>query len=110
VTDRAEGASLIAHRHHDGAVILEPADEEVPEDDPDERRPPAEGQRDEGAKDGAQGGDALELKPPQHIFADREILDAVGIHMGRGGASGIGRPYRAVIPFAIYAIGHEIRD
>jgi hypothetical protein len=110
VRDRAEGSALLPDREHHGAVVLQPTDEEVAPDDPQERGNPTEGDADERAKDGPEGGDALELVAPEDVPTDWEILHPIHVHVCRGGLLCIGTPDVPVNPPSVDEVGDRIES
>src|SRR5207245_4487974 len=65
ISDRTERPALFPDGQHHRAVVLQPADEEVPADNPNQRGKPSELDPDERPEDRTEGRDAFELVSPK---------------------------------------------
>src|SRR6266705_1475975 len=109
VRDEPERSALLPHGEHHRAVVLEPPDEEVPADDPEERRHPPVGDPDERPQNRPERRDALELVAPQDVPTHREVLDPVHVHVCGRGPLRVGLPHVPVDPLAVAPIGYPIQ-
>src|SRR5438876_4131328 len=100
-----EGAAFLADREHHRAIVLQPPNEEIPTDDPEEGGKPTVGDADERTQDGAEGCDAFELIAPQDVTAHREIFNPVHVHVSGRRLLRVGPPDVPVDPLAIAPIG-----
>ena len=110
VADWPERAPLITDGDHNRAVILQPADEEVANHNPEECREPAKLNGNERTKDRTKRSNALELIAPENILTDGKVLDPISVHMCRCGTIAIRLPDPAVIPLSIHPVRNKVTN
>ena len=110
VGDRPERSTFFADGEHHRAVVLQPADEEVPANDPQEGGDPTERDPDERAQNGPERRDALELVTPQHVPTHGKVLDTVHVHVGRRGLLRVGAPDVPVNPLPVSPVRDRIQS
>ena len=80
----ADGHTLVAHRHKQGAEVLHGADEDAADQDPQQHGHPAEQGRLNGAVDGAGARDGREVVTQQNGGLGGHVVHAVLHFVSRG--------------------------
>ena len=83
VGDGREAVAVVPDRDDDPAVVARPADERDAENEPDDGGEPSpEVCRDDGAHDGAGGGDGLEVVAEEDVLVRGHEVDAIHVQSG----------------------------
>src|SRR5881396_499954 len=109
IRDRTERPALFPYGQHHRAIVLEPSDEEVPADDPQQGGEPTKRNPNERTENRSKGRDAFELVPPKHVPTHGEVLHPVHVHVGRRRFLRVRTPDVPVNPLAISPIGDRIQ-
>ena len=83
IAQRTHGLSIATHAHDHRSVVLDPADEEYPQDDPGQCGQPTPLYGDNWTGQWCQGGYGFELVSEKHVTACRGEVHAIHIHPGR---------------------------
>ncbi len=106
----ADGAPLISEAHDEGGEIVDGADEDASDENPDESGQPSPDNRDGWSDNGACASDAGEVVAENHgRLAGNEILSVLS-HNGGGFTVRIKSEYLAREPTPIGVVGDDIQD
>ena len=109
LNDIADGAPLVLHRGVHGGEVLDGAEEDAAQQDPQQHRHPAEDRGLDGAVDGGGAGDGGELVAEDHVGVRRNIVHAVLQLVGRRLGLGVDAPGPGQIA-AVDEIGRQQYD
>ena len=87
--DFSDGLAAVPHGGHERREVVDPSQENTPDDDPHQDRDPPEHGRDDRSNDRSGAGDRGEVVPQQHRGLRWHIIDTVSLRMGGRFAMGV---------------------